>query len=109
MHVPTDFIIVLVTAKDQAEAEKISQTLLEEKLAACANIVSGVASCFVWQGKIDRSEECLILLKSRMNLFSDLTKRVKQLHSYTVPEVLALPVAAGSEDYLDWLGSNLRC
>ncbi|MCW3998799.1 MAG: divalent-cation tolerance protein CutA [Candidatus Bathyarchaeota archaeon] len=104
----SEFIIVLVTTKDQTEAEKISQTLLSEKLIACANIISPVVSCFSWMGKIDRTEECLVVMKSRADLFGEVAVRVKALHSYEVPEVLALPVVAGSADYLAWLGSTLK-
>jgi len=104
----TDFIVVLVTTKDQAEAEKISQTLLDERLIACANIVNPVASCFLWQGKIDRAEECLVVMKTRKDLFAELACRVKALHSYEVPEVLALPVVDGSAEYLGWIRSTLK-
>jgi periplasmic divalent cation tolerance protein len=104
----TDFIIVLVTTKDKAEAEKISLALLEAKLIACANIVSPVASCFLWQGKIDRAEECLVIMKSRGDLFVKLEARVRALHSYEVPEVLALPIVGGSADYLAWMGKALN-
>lgn len=103
-----DFIVVLVTAKDRAEAEKISQALLEKKLIACANIVSPVMSCFLWQGKIDQAEEYLLVMKSRMDLFAELLQQVKLLHSYEVPEVLALPIALGSTDYLAWMQSVLK-
>jgi periplasmic divalent cation tolerance protein len=108
IHVPTDFIIVLVTTKDKAEAEKISQTLLLEKLIACANIISPVASCFWWQDKVDRAEECLVIMKTRKSLFGEVQLRVKALHSYEVPEVLALPIVDGSEAYLSWMSSVLR-
>lgn len=108
MHLTTDFIIVLVTTKDKAEAEKISQTLLSEKLIACANIISGVTSCFLWQGKTNQSEECLIVMKTRKSLFSQLQLCVRALHSYEVPEVLALPIIDGSEAYLSWLGTTVR-
>ena len=104
----TDFIIVLVTTKDKVEAEKISQTLLSEKLIACANIISPVASCFWWQGKVDRTDECLIIMKTRKSLFGEVQLRVKELHSYDAPEVLALPIVDGSEAYLSWMGSVLR-
>ncbi len=104
----TDFIIVLVTTKDKAEADKISQALLSEKIIACANIISAVASCFLWEGKIDRAEECLVIMKTRKDLFSELSARVKVLHSYEVPEVLALPVVDGSEEYLEWMREVLK-
>ncbi len=105
---PTDYIIVFVTTKDKAEAEKISRALLEEKLIACANVISPVESFFYWLGKIDAAEECLVIMKSRASLFLELEKRVKALHSYEVPEVLALPIVAGSEAYLAWMGSVLK-
>lgn len=108
MNNNTDFIIVLVTTADKTEAEKISQTLLKEKLIACANIVSPVASCFLWQGKIDKAEECLVLMKSRKDLFGELAGRVKALHSYEVPEVLALPIVEGSVAYLTWMRDTLK-
>ena len=107
-YLVTDFIVVLVTTADKAEAEKISQTLLSEKLIACANIISPVASCFLWQGRIDRSEECLVVMKTRKDLFSTLAARVKALHSYEVPEVLALPIVDGSADYLAWMIDVLK-
>jgi periplasmic divalent cation tolerance protein len=99
----TDFIIVLVTTKDKVEADKISQTLLQEKLIACANIISPVSSCFLWQGKIDRAEECLVVMKTHKDLFTELVVCVKALHSYEVPEVLAMPVVDGSGEYLAWM------
>lgn len=101
----SNFIIVLVTTANRAEAEKISQTLLKDKLIACANIISPVTSFFHWQGKIDQAEECLVIMKSRLNLFSELADRVKSLHSYEVPEILAFPIVEGSNAYLDWLKS----
>ncbi len=104
----TDFIIVLVTTANRAEAEKISQALVEEKLIACANIISPVASCFRWMGKIERAEECLVVMKSRADLFARVEARVRALHSYEVPEVLALPIVEGSAGYLAWMGDALK-
>jgi|SRR5665648_169419 len=104
----TEFVIVFVTTKDKAEAEKICQTLLKEKLIACANIIHPVTSCFVWLGKIDNAEECLVVLKSRADLFGELTQSVKAMNSYQVPEVLALPIVEGSADYLAWMSSVLK-
>ncbi len=104
----TDYIMVFVTTKDKAEAEKISQALLEEKIIACANIINPVSSCFHWLGKIDTSEECLVIMKSRASLFAELDDRVRALHSYEVPEVLALPIIEGSDAYLAWMGKVLK-
>jgi periplasmic divalent cation tolerance protein len=104
----TSYILVLVTASSKAEAEKIGQSLLERKLIACANIVGPVSSHFHWNGKIDVAEEFLVLMKSRMDLFTELSDAVKLLHSYEVPEVIALPLAAGSDAYFAWLAASLK-
>ena len=103
-----DYIIILVTCKDKSEAEKITQSLLEQRLIACGNIVSPIASFFNWLGKIDNAEECLIVMKSRLDLFRQVTEQVKGLHSYEVPEVLALPIIDGSKAYLDWMSVVLK-
>jgi periplasmic divalent cation tolerance protein len=104
----SSYILVLVTTKDHSEAEKISLTLLDEKLIACANLITPVVSCFLWQGKVERAHECLVVMKSRVDLFEALAARVRGLHSYEVPEVLALPIVAGSMSYLDWLDNSLK-
>jgi periplasmic divalent cation tolerance protein len=97
------YIIILVTAKDRKEAEKIARGLLEAKLIACANIVEGVKSLFWWQGKIDSSNEALLVLKTKKILFKKVLIKVKSLHSYQTPEIIALPIINGSEDYLKWV------
>lgn len=104
----TNFIIVLVTTPNKAEAEKISQSLLNQKLIACANIINPVTSFFWWSGKVERAEECLVVMKSRLDLFGELAERLKGLHSYEVPEVLAVPIVGGSRAYLDWMGEVLK-
>src|ERR1700733_11897755 len=98
----TDHIIILVTAKDKKEATKIAKGLLEAKLIACANIINGVQSLFWWQGKIDSSKEVLLLLKTKKILFKKISSKVKSLHSYQTPEIIALPIINGSEGYLGW-------
>ena len=103
-----DYIIVLATTANKAEAEKISQALLKERLIACANIINPVTSFFFWSGKIDRAEECLVVMKSRRDLFGELAERLKGLHSYEVPEVLALPIVGGSAAYLGWMSEVLK-
>ncbi len=104
----TNYVIILVTTKDKQQAEEISQLLLKERLIACANIVSPVTSFFHWLGKIDRAEECLIVMKSRDDLFEQVAEHVKLLHSYEVPEVLAVPIVEGSKAYLDWMSMVLK-
>lgn len=102
------YIVVLVTASSKEEAEKIASGLLEAKLAACVNIITNVHSRFWWEGKIDRAEEALLIIKTRKPLFNKLLKKVKSLHSYAVPEIIALPIAAGNAQYLDWLSESTR-
>jgi len=102
------YTVILVTASSKKEAETITQKLLAEKLVACANIVGPVSSYFHWEGKVKVAEEFLLLLKSRLDLFNAVAERVRALHSYDVPEVLALPVLAGSKRYLEWLGASLK-
>jgi periplasmic divalent cation tolerance protein len=103
-----DYIIILVTTKDEQEAEKISQLLLKERLIACANIVGPVTSFFHWSGKTEKAEECLVVMKSRRDLFGQVAESVKRLHSYEVPEVLALPIVDASKAYLDWMSVVLK-
>jgi len=104
----SEYIIVLVTAANKVEAEKIAQTLLKERLIACANILNPVTSFFFWSGKIDKAEECLMVMKSRRDLFAELAECLKGLHSYEVPEVLAIPIVEGSAAYLAWMGEVLK-
>ena len=103
-----NYILILVTTKDKQEAEKITKALLNERLIACGNIINPVTSFFHWSGKINNAEECLIVMKSRMDLFAQVAERVKGLHSYEVPEILALPIVDGSKAYFDWMGGILQ-
>lgn len=99
----TDFILVFVTVPHVNEAETIARELVEEKLAACVNMVKNIRSIYRWEGKVEDGEEILLIIKSREDLFPELQKRVKKLHSYTVPEIISIPILGGSEEYLGWL------
>ena len=101
------FIIVYVTAGSAEEAERLAQTLVGEKLAACVNRIKSVRSVYRWQGQVEQSDEELLIIKTRKELFSALEKRVRALHSYSVPEIIALPIIAGSAGYLAWLGNQV--
>ncbi len=101
-------IVVLVTCPRRAEGEKIARTLVRERLAACANLVGNVTSIFSWKGKIERAREVLLVIKTRRVLFERLKRRVRELHSYTVPEIIALQVRAGNREYLAWLEKETR-
>jgi len=98
-----DEIIVLITASNKDEAATIGKALVDERLAACVNIVPEVRSLFFWEGKTQNEQETLLIVKSRLVLMEKLVARVKSLHSYAVPEVIALPIVGGSADYLSWL------
>jgi len=102
------FIIVIMTAPNKQEAVNIVRALLEERLIACANILDPVHSLFWWKGKIEEEKEVLVLMKSQKTLFKKLSKRVAELHSYDVPEILALPIVEGSSSYLDWMRACLE-
>ena len=101
-------IVVLITAPSRQEARTISRRLVGEKLAACVNIVPRVESVFFWEGRIRAARECLLVVKTRGALFNRLAARVRTLHSYTVPEIIALPVRRGSKDYLQWVRKSTR-
>ncbi len=102
------YIVVFVTTSSFEEAEKISNYLIENKLAACVNIIKNVKSIFLWQGNKEDAEESLLIIKTKKELFKDLAKEVKKLHIYTVPEVIALPIIDGNEDYLNWIEESVR-
>ncbi|MDO8662190.1 MAG: divalent-cation tolerance protein CutA [Candidatus Omnitrophota bacterium] len=101
-------IVILITAKDKPEADKIAKTLIKNKLAACVNIVTGVKSLFRWQGKIDQAKEALLIVKSRKEKFDKIVKLVKSAHSYAVPEIIALPIVSGFKPYLNWINESIR-
>jgi len=99
----TDAILILVTAGSETEAETIAKTLVEERLAACVNLVSPIRSIYRWEGKIADDREWLLVIKTQAAQFAAVEARVTALHSYQVPEVIALPIQAGAEAYLRWL------
>ena len=100
---PANFLVVLVTVPDVDRAESIARALLEQRLAACVSRVGPLRSLFRWEGKIDAADEQLLLIKTRAELFEPLRAAVAKLHPYQVPEIVALPLAAGADSYLAWL------
>jgi periplasmic divalent cation tolerance protein len=96
-------IIVFITAPKEAEAVKIAGALVEAKLAGCVNIIRNIRSIYLWQGKVWDEREVLMIAKTKKRLFKALEKKVKSLHSYEVPEIIALPLVEGSSDYMKWL------
>ncbi len=101
-------IVILITASGKKEAQAIAGRLVSAKLAACVNIVEKVDSVFFWQGKLDKAKESLLIVKSRRDKFSRIVKLVKSVHSYEVPEIIALPIIAGEKKYLRWLDEPVK-
>jgi periplasmic divalent cation tolerance protein len=99
--------IVLVTASSQAEAESIAETLVQERLAACVSLMP-IRSVYTWQGEVHRDQEWQLVIKTDLNRFSDLETKVRSIHSYEVPEVIALPLVNGSQPYLDWISEQVN-
>lgn len=102
-----EFIVVYVTAGSADEADRLARALVDERLAACVNRIKSVQSVYRWQGKVEQSEEELLIIKTSRDRFAALEKRVRELHSYSVPEVIALPVIEGSGAYLKWLNEQV--
>jgi periplasmic divalent cation tolerance protein len=102
----SDELIVLVTTANAEEAARIADVLVSERLAACVNIVPGIESIYRWEGKVTRDHESLMIIKTTGERYDDLERRVKELHSYSTPEVVALKIDRGSEQYLKWLDES---
>jgi periplasmic divalent cation tolerance protein len=98
--------IVLVTCASIEEARRIGRSAVEKKLAACANIVARVESIYRWKGKVERAREALVVIKTTAKRLRQLEREVKRVHSYEVPEFVVLPIVAGSQEYLNWIGQN---
>ena len=102
------YTVLIITASNPEEAQQIANLLLNHKKAACVNIVPGVSSLFWWQGKIDSAQESLLMVKTKTSLLGEIITLIKQIHSYDVPEIIALPVVGGNQDYLDWIGREVK-
>ena len=96
-------LIVLCTCPDLATAERIAETVVGERLAACVNIVPGLTSIYRWEGQIQRDAELLLLIKTRQEVYPLLEARIRELHPYQIPEIIALPIQTGSAAYLHWI------
>jgi periplasmic divalent cation tolerance protein len=102
------YVVLFITTEADEEAQLISRVLLEQRKAACINIVPEVSSLFWWRGKIDSSRESLRVVKTRASLVGGIVQLVKRIHSNDVPEIIALPIVGGNRDYLDWIGKELE-
>lgn len=107
VHPDTTYCVVLVTAGSRENAVLIARTLVEERLAACCNILPGLTSVYRWEESVQEDEELLLICKTQTAQFPQLQRRVQDLHTYDVPEVIQLPVTAGSAPYLAWIDESL--
>ena len=103
-----DKVVILVTVSTLKEAKKITSELLNQQVAACVNILPRVDSFFWWQGTIDSAKELLLIIKTDSLLVNEVVESVKKLHSYDVPEIIALPIIKGSRDYLEWIDGVIK-
>jgi len=103
MRSMSEAIVVLVTCGSEEEALKIAHSLVEERLAACVNLISPIRSIYRWEGKIWDEKEWMLIIKTQRQRFEELEGKVKSLHSYSVPEIIALPIVEGASSYLNWL------
>ena len=104
----TEYLQVITTTETREQAETIARSVVEKRLAACAQIVGPISSTYWWKDKIETADEWLLLLKSRNDLYPDLEQAIRNIHPYEVPEIVALPIAHGSASYLQWMGAELR-
>jgi len=102
------FIVVFVTVGSREEGQRLARVLVDERLAACVSRIGGVRSIYRWQGQVEENDEELLMIKTQRRLFDSLRKKVQELHSYTEPEIIALPILDGSVSYLKWLEEQLR-
>ena len=108
MSKDTEFLLVLSTCPGSISAKNIAQDLISEKLAACVNIVPEVSSFFSWVGKIDSANEYMLVIKTKKSCYSELEERIKKLHPYELPEIIAVPIHTGFTGYLDWISNNTK-
>jgi periplasmic divalent cation tolerance protein len=104
----TDKMLVLSTASSKDEARKIGRALVERLLAACVNIVPQVGSIYRWEGEVEEAEEWLLIIKTTLGAFERVRDAINELHSYDVPECIAVPIESGSMEYLNWLGESVK-
>lgn len=98
-------LLVLCTCPDQTSAERIATTLVQESLAACVNISPGIHSVYRWEGRVEQTQEILLLIKSTGSVYNALETRIQELHPYELPEIIAVPIIQGAQSYLEWINS----
>lgn len=102
------YALVYITASGEKESKKIGRTIVEERLAGCINIISTIESLYWWKGEIEEDKESILLVKTKVSNIENIIKRVKEIHSYENPAILAIPIIEGSKEYLDYLDGEIR-
>ena len=102
------YLVLLVTTNNSEESRKIASELLNQRKAACVNIVPEVSSLFRWEGELDSARENLLIIKTKASLLNEVVALITQIHSYDVPEIIALPIVGGNQDYLEWIGREVE-
>lgn len=108
MSILGTYIAVLITTPSREVSERIAKGIVEKRLGVCVNILPGIKSIYWWKQKVEKGDEELLIIKTRLDKFQDLTALVRKLHPYTVPEIIALPIIVGNNDYLKWIDDNLE-
>lgn len=101
-------VVIFITTGAGEEAHKVADVLLKERKAACVNILPGVSSFFWWHDKLDSVQESLLIIKTKASLLGEIVRLVKEIHSYDIPEIIAMPIIGGNQDYLEWIGKEVK-
>ena len=102
------YVVLFTTTSSSEEAHKIAETLLNQRKAACVNIIPGVSSLFRWQDNLDSAQESLLIIKTRTSLLNQIVPLIREIHSYEVPEIIALPIIGGHQNYLNWIDKEVK-
>ncbi len=102
------YIMALTTTSSEEEAQEISERLVKQGLAACAQVYGPIRSTYLWEGKINKDEEWMCFMKTKEDVYDSLESKIKEIHSYETPEIIAIPILAGNQDYLDWIDENIN-
>lgn len=106
-HIQSNYVVILVTAAARPEAEAIAQVLVQAKLAACVGLVP-ISSIYSWQDEIHQKDEWQLVIKTKLDRFAEIETKIRAMHSYEVPEIIALPIVTGSQPYLSWIAEQTR-
>ena len=102
------YIQVLTTAETKSQAEKIAETLVDKEVAGCVQIIGPITSIYHWKGKVEKAEEWLCLIKTKAELYNEVEKTIEQNHTYETPEIISMPIIAGSKKYIQWLEDEVK-